>query len=37
VRKVKGSAPGSVNVERDKTMLLRLEPDRLARLLANKR
>jgi predicted ribosome quality control (RQC) complex YloA/Tae2 family protein len=37
VRKVKGSAPGSVNVEREKTMLLRLEPSRLARLLSNKR
>jgi predicted ribosome quality control (RQC) complex YloA/Tae2 family protein len=37
VRKKRGSPPGSVQVERDKTMLVRIEPDRLARLLSGKR
>lgn len=37
VRKPKGSAPGSVRVDREKTMLLRLEPARLTRLLATER
>lgn len=37
VRKPKGSAPGSVRVDREKTMLLRFEPARLARLVATER
>lgn len=37
VRKPKGSPPGQVTLDREKTMLLRLEPERLARLLAQKR
>lgn len=37
VRKKRGSPPGSVQVERDKTLLVRIEPDRLARLLSGKR
>lgn len=37
VRKPKGSAPGQVTLDREKTMLLRLEPERLARLLGQKR
>ena len=34
VRKVKGSAPGAVTYSQEKVVLLRLEPARLARLLA---
>lgn len=34
VRKVKGSAPGSVQFSQDRTILVRHEEDRLARLLA---
>ena len=37
LRKPKGSAPGSVRLDREKTLLLRLEPARLARLLASER
>jgi len=33
VRKPKGSAPGAVRVEREKVLGLRVDPDRLARLL----
>ncbi|HJL14590.1 MAG TPA: NFACT RNA binding domain-containing protein, partial [Sandaracinaceae bacterium LLY-WYZ-13_1] len=33
VRKPRGAAPGAVMVQREKVMLLRVEPDRLARLL----
>ena len=33
VRKAKGAAPGAVTYTHEKTMLLRLEPARLARLL----
>jgi predicted ribosome quality control (RQC) complex YloA/Tae2 family protein len=36
VRKPKGSASGQVTLDREKTMLLRLEPERLARLLGRK-
>ncbi len=35
LRKPRGSATGAVLVDREKVMLLRLEPDRLARLLAS--
>jgi predicted ribosome quality control (RQC) complex YloA/Tae2 family protein len=35
VRKPKGAAPGAVTYTRDKTVLLRLEPERLQRLLAS--
>jgi predicted ribosome quality control (RQC) complex YloA/Tae2 family protein len=34
VRKAKGGAPGQVTYTREKTFLLRIEPERLARLLA---
>jgi hypothetical protein len=34
LRKPKGSAPGFVIVDREKVLVLRVEPDRLARLLA---
>lgn len=34
VKKPRGSAPGAVTFERDKTLALRVEPERLARLLA---
>jgi predicted ribosome quality control (RQC) complex YloA/Tae2 family protein len=34
IRKPKGAAPGAVNVDREKVLLLRIEPERLARLLA---
>ncbi len=34
VRKPKGMAPGAVLVDRERVLLLRMEPDRLARLLA---
>lgn len=37
VRKPKGAAPGSVNVDRERVFVLRIEPARLARLLANER
>lgn len=37
VRKPKRAAPGAVTFEREKVVVLRLEPDRLARLLASKR
>lgn len=37
VRKKKGQPPGMVSVERDKTMLVRIEPERLGRLLQGKR
>ncbi len=33
VRKPKGSAPGAVTIEREKVLRLRVEPERLARLL----
>lgn len=35
VRKAKGAAPGAVTYSGEKTLLLRVEPDRLARLLAS--
>jgi predicted ribosome quality control (RQC) complex YloA/Tae2 family protein len=35
VRKQKGAAPGSVNVDRERVFVLRIERDRLARLLAS--
>lgn len=35
VRKPRGAAPGAVTLEREKVLALRLEPDRLARLLAS--
>jgi predicted ribosome quality control (RQC) complex YloA/Tae2 family protein len=34
LRKPRGSAPGLVVVDREKVTVLRVEPDRLARLLA---
>jgi predicted ribosome quality control (RQC) complex YloA/Tae2 family protein len=37
VRKLKGSAPGSVNVDRERVFVLRLESARLARLLASEK
>lgn len=37
LRKPKGAAPGAVHVDREKVLLLRLEPDRLQRLLASER
>ena len=37
LRKPKGAAPGAVNVDREKVLLLRLEPARLERLLASER
>jgi predicted ribosome quality control (RQC) complex YloA/Tae2 family protein len=37
VRKPKGAAPGSVNVDRERVFLLRLERERLQRLLASER
>lgn len=33
IRKPKGAAPGSVNVDREKVLRLRVEPERLARLI----
>ena len=36
VRKAKGSPPGQVQVDREKVLLLRVEPERLARLLASR-
>ncbi len=35
VRKPRGAAPGAVRLDREKTFLLRFEPQRLARLLAS--
>jgi predicted ribosome quality control (RQC) complex YloA/Tae2 family protein len=35
VTKKKGAPPGAVNVSQEKTLLLRVEPARLARLLAS--
>lgn len=37
VRKPKGAAPGAVRIDRERTLLLRIEPARLSRLLANER
>jgi predicted ribosome quality control (RQC) complex YloA/Tae2 family protein len=37
VRKLKGSAPGSVNVDRERVFVLLVEPARIARLLASER
>jgi predicted ribosome quality control (RQC) complex YloA/Tae2 family protein len=37
VRKPKGAAPGTVNVDRERVFVLRVERDRLARLLASER
>jgi predicted ribosome quality control (RQC) complex YloA/Tae2 family protein len=37
LRKPKGAAPGAINVDREKVLLLRIEPERLARLLASER
>jgi predicted ribosome quality control (RQC) complex YloA/Tae2 family protein len=37
VRKPKGAPPGSVHVDREKTLLLRVETERLARLLAGEK
>jgi predicted ribosome quality control (RQC) complex YloA/Tae2 family protein len=37
VRKAKGAAPGSVRIDRERVLLLRLEPERLRRLLAAER
>jgi predicted ribosome quality control (RQC) complex YloA/Tae2 family protein len=37
VRKPKGSAPGAVRVDRERTLLLRVEPERIKRLLAQER
>lgn len=37
VRKLKGSAPGSVNVDRERVFVLVVEPARIARLLASER
>ena len=37
LRKPKGAAPGKVNVDREKVLLLRVEPSRLQRLLASER
>jgi predicted ribosome quality control (RQC) complex YloA/Tae2 family protein len=37
VRKLKGSAPGSVNVDRERVFVLRVEAARLARLLASEK
>ncbi len=36
VRRVKGGAPGAVTYSREKTFLVRLEPERLERLLASR-
>jgi predicted ribosome quality control (RQC) complex YloA/Tae2 family protein len=36
VRKVKGGAPGAVTYSREKTFLVRLEAERLERLLASR-
>lgn len=36
VRKTKGAPPGQVQVDREKVLLLRIEADRLARLLASR-
>lgn len=37
VRKPKGSAPGAVRLEREKVVAVRMEPDRLARLLESEK
>jgi len=37
VRKPKGAAPGSVNVDRERVFVLRVDAERLARLLASER
>jgi predicted ribosome quality control (RQC) complex YloA/Tae2 family protein len=37
VRKAKGAAPGAVRIDRERVLLLRLEPERLRRLLAAER
>lgn len=37
VRKPKGSPPGAVRIERERVVVLRLEPERLARLLASEK
>jgi predicted ribosome quality control (RQC) complex YloA/Tae2 family protein len=37
VRKPKGSAPGAVRLDRERTLLLRVEPERLKRLLLQER
>jgi predicted ribosome quality control (RQC) complex YloA/Tae2 family protein len=37
LRKPKGAAPGAVNVDREKVLLLRVEPARLERLLAGEK
>ncbi|MFT3923107.1 MAG: NFACT family protein [Myxococcales bacterium] len=37
LRKPKGAAPGAINVDREKVLLLRVEPARLERLLASER
>jgi predicted ribosome quality control (RQC) complex YloA/Tae2 family protein len=37
VRKLKGSAPGNVNLDRERVFVLRLESSRLARLLASEK
>jgi predicted ribosome quality control (RQC) complex YloA/Tae2 family protein len=37
VRKPKGAAAGSVNVDRERVFVLRIERDRLARLLASEK
>ncbi len=37
VRKLRGSAPGSVAVDREKVLLVTMEPERLARLVATER
>ncbi|MEY4510716.1 MAG: hypothetical protein RLZZ450_2838 [Pseudomonadota bacterium] len=37
VRKPKGAAPGSVNVDRERVFVLRIERERLARLLASEK
>ncbi len=37
LRKPKGAAPGAINVDREKVLLLRVEPSRLERLLASEK
>jgi predicted ribosome quality control (RQC) complex YloA/Tae2 family protein len=37
VRKPKGFAPGAVRVDRERVLLLRVEPERLKRLLASEK
>jgi predicted ribosome quality control (RQC) complex YloA/Tae2 family protein len=36
IRRIKGAPPGKVRVERSKTIRVRIEPERLERLLKNK-